>query len=291
MILTPLISSQTTRLYALKKRWFRHEILESSNIPDDGLSGHVVIAGGGRVGFQIAKVLKRLHIQFVIIELDHRRFEQARVAEMAVVYGNANQQIVLEAAGIKNAKLLILTLPGLVEARSVIIHSKLLNSRIEIIARTSGPDYFELLWDLGVSDVVLPEFEAGLEMTRQALLRLQVPPTEVHRNTDTLRQEIYAHLFDQEENYRVLSQLRNADQQFDLQWIRLDQESPIAYRSIGESEIRKRTGVSVVGVVREKQLWPNPDANFVLLPDDLIATIGSEKSRETFRVMAASKSL
>jgi CPA2 family monovalent cation:H+ antiporter-2 len=291
MILTPLISSQTTRLYALKKRWFRHEILESSNIPDAGLSGHVVIAGGGRVGFQIAKVLKRLHIQFVIIELDHRRFEQARVAEMAVVYGNANQQIVLEAAGIKNAKLLILTLPGLVEARSVIINSKHLNSRIEIIARTSGPDHFELLRVLGISDIVLPEFEAGLEMTRQALLRLQVPPTEVHRNTDTLRQEIYTHLSDQDENYRVLSQLRNAEQQFDLQWIRLDQESLIAYRSIGESEIRKGTGVSVVGVVRKKQLMPNPDADFVLLPGDLIAIIGNERSREAFLLMAASTSL
>ena len=144
---------------------------------------------------------------------------------------------------------------------------------------------------LGISDIVLPEFEAGLEITRQALLRLQVPPTEVHRNTDTLRQEIYTHLFDQDENYRVLSQLRNAEHQFDLQWIRLDQESLIAYRSIGESEIRKRTGVSVVGVVREKQLMPNPDADFVLLPDDLIAIIGSERSREAFLLMTASTSL
>ena len=165
--------------------------------------------------------------------------------------------------------------------------SKHLNHRLEIIARTSGPDYFELLRDLGVSDVVLPEFEAGLEMTRQALLRLQIPPTEVHRYTDTLRQEIYAHPIDQGEDYRVLSQLRNAEQQFDLQWIRLLKESPFAHRSIGESEIRKKTGVSVVGVVREKQLMPNPDADFVLLPDDLIAIIGSERSREAFFLMAS----
>ena len=101
MVLTPLISGHTAKIYALKKRWFRHESLETSNIPDHGYKGHVVIAGGGRVGFQIAQILKRLNIQFVIIELDHRRFEQAKEAGMSVVYGDAGQEIVLEAAGLK----------------------------------------------------------------------------------------------------------------------------------------------------------------------------------------------
>jgi CPA2 family monovalent cation:H+ antiporter-2 len=288
MMLTPLVSGQTARIYALKKRWFRHEVLQSSNIPDTGFSGHVVIAGGGRVGFQIAQALKRLNMQFVIIEIDQRRFEQAKVGGMAVVYGDAGQEIVLEAAGIEDASLLILTLPALAEARSVIVHSKHLNSRLKIIARTQGPDSFELLRNLGVSQVVLPEFEAGLEMTRQSLLYLGVPPTEVHRCTDTVRQEIYAHLVEQTEDYLVLSQLRNAEQEFDLQWVRLDRESPITHRSIGESEIRKRTGASVVGVVRGKQLTPNPDAEFVLLPDDLVAIIGSERNRKAVLLMASS---
>jgi CPA2 family monovalent cation:H+ antiporter-2 len=65
----------------------------------------------------------------------------------------------------------------------------------------------------------------------------------------------------------------------------------MAHRSIGESEIRKRTGASVVGVVREKRLTPNPDADFVLLPDDLVAIIGSEGNRKDFLVMASSKPL
>ncbi|MFZ7110760.1 MAG: cation:proton antiporter [Desulfatiglandales bacterium] len=288
MVLTPLVSGQTARIYTLKKRWFHHEKLELSNIPEPGLTDHVVIAGGGRVGFQIAQVLNRLNLPFVIIELDHRRFEQAKNAGMAVIYGDAGQEIVLEAAGIKDARLLILTLPGFIEARSVIVHSKRLNDRLEIIARTSGPDSFDLFKKLGVSEVVIPEFEAGLEMTHQSLLSLQVPPTEVYRYTDTLRQEVYAHLHDQGEDYRMLSQLRNAEQQFDLQWFRLSQQSPLVHRSIGESAIRKRTGASVVGVVRREQLTANPDADFVLLPDDLVAVIGNDGNREAFSLMVTS---
>ncbi|MFO7714036.1 cation:proton antiporter [Desulfosarcina sp.] len=287
MVLTPLVSGQTTRLYAFKKRWFRHEVLESSNIPDEGYSGHVVIIGGGRVGFQIAQVFKRLNLRFVIVELDHRRFEEARQAGMAVVYGDAGQEIVLEAAGIQAATLLIVTLPALVTARSVIVQSTRLNKRLKIVARTSGRDYFSLLKELGVSEVVLPEFEASLEMTRRSLLHLQVPPMEVQRHTDTIRQELYGDLFNNDDDYRVLSHLRGAEQQFDLQWIRIAEESPIVHQSIGESQIRKKTGASVVGVVRGGRLMPNPDADFVLHPDDLVAIIGGEEHRKNFALMSA----
>ena len=287
MVLTPLISGQTSRIYALKKRWFRHEALETSNIPDHGLKGHVVIVGGGRVGFQIAQILKSLNIAFIIIELDHRRFEKAREAGMSVVYGNAGQEVVLEAAAVRTAALLILTLPDLVVTRTAIVQSKRLNERLAIVARTSGPDYFKTMKDLGVSEVVLPEYEASLEMTRQALLHLRVPPTEVQRQTDTVRQELYAELYNTNDSYRVLSQLRGAEQQFDLRWVRLSPQSPLANRSIGENKIRQITGVSVVGIVRDGQLSPNPDADFVLLPDDLIAIIGCDENRDSFCLMAA----
>jgi monovalent cation:H+ antiporter-2, CPA2 family len=153
---------------------------------------------------------------------------------------------------------------------------------------TSGPDYFGVLKELNVSEAVLPEYEASLEMTRQALLRLRVPPAEVQRHTDNVRQELYAALYNQGDDYQVLSQLRGAEQQFDLQWIRLDPNSPIVHKSIGDSGIRKKTGASVVGVVREGQLKPNPDADFILRPGDLAAIIGNDHHRKAFCVLASS---
>lgn len=285
MVLTPIVSGQTAKIYALKKR--RRELIESSNISEDKLAGHVVIAGGGRLGLPIAKILKRLNIQSVSIEADHQRFEQAKETGLAVVYGDASQDIVLEAAGTKKATLLILTFPGLVELKSTVLHARHLNPHIEIVARLSGPDYFDALKEFGVPEVVLPEFEASLEMTRRALLRLKIPPMEVQRQTETVRQQLYAMLSSSDDNYQVLSQFRDAEQQFDLQWVCLHQESPMAHHSIGESEIRKVTGASVVGVIRAGQLVPNPDATFVLMPEDMVAIMGSDKSREAFFLMAS----
>ncbi|MFH1115059.1 MAG: cation:proton antiporter [Pseudomonadota bacterium] len=287
MVLTPLISGRTGKLYALRKRTFDHETLESSNMPVDGLHNHVIIAGGGRVGFLIAKVLKRLGLQFVIIELDHQRVERAKNDGMTVVYGDAAHEIVLDAAGIKESSLLVITTPGIVELRTTVVQARRLNSGIEIVARASGQDYLGLLKELGVSEVVLPEFEASLEMTRQSLLRLRIPADEIQRYTETVRRELYAEWYNHGDDYRLLSHLRGAEQQFDLQWVVLASDSPMAHKSIGEIGIRKQTGASVVGVVRDSKLNPNPDADFVFLPNDLVAIIGSDRDRKSFGLMAS----
>jgi CPA2 family monovalent cation:H+ antiporter-2 len=167
------------------------------------------------------------------------------------------------------------------------VHRTLDGMGLETIAVARCPHFSFEYQGLGVSEIVLPEFEASLEMTRQSLLRLRVPPTEVQRHTDAIRQELYAVLFKINDDYRLLSQLRGAEQQFDLQWVRLAQESPMAYLMIGKSEIRKKTGASVVGIVREGQLTPNPDADFMLMPEDLVAIIGNDRNRENFFYIAS----
>jgi monovalent cation:H+ antiporter-2, CPA2 family len=192
MILTPLVSGQTARLYSLKKRWFRHEPLESMNLPETGLRDHVVIAGGGRIGFQIAQILKRLGMQFVIIELNQGRIEHARTAEMPVIYGDAAHEIVLEAAGIGSASMLLITTPGIVVARAIAVHAKAFNSRIDIVARASGLEFVEIFRELNVSEVVSPEFEAGIEMTRKALANLGIPALEIQGCMEKLRRELLA---------------------------------------------------------------------------------------------------
>jgi CPA2 family monovalent cation:H+ antiporter-2 len=286
MVLTPLVSGQTARLYALKKHWFRHETLESINLPKAGLRNHVVIAGGGRVGFQIAQVLMRLGLPFVIIEIDQRRVEKAKIAGMPVVYGDASHEIVLDAAEVGSALLLVITTPGIVVARSIAVHVKRLNRRIEVVARTSDPEFFPVFKELNITEVVLPEFEAGLEMTRQVLLHLRIPVPEIQRHTESLRQELFAPMLNSVNDYKTLSQLRAAEQRFDLQWVLLESGSPLIDKSIGEAEIRQATGASIVGVIRADKLEPNPNAQFRFQLNDLVAIIGAEQAREAFGRMS-----
>jgi len=285
MILTPLVSGQTARLYALKKRWFKHEPLYTINLPESGLRNHAVIAGGGRVGRQVARVLKDLGLPFVIIELDQRRVEQAKAAGMPVVFGDAGQAVVLEAAEIAHASLLLITVPGVVVSRSILLQARQLNSRLDTVARASDLEHTEQLKKLGVFEVVQPESEAGLEMMRQALLHLRVPPTVIQRYSDGVRRELYAPLYGTSPEYRTIMQLQGAQNQVELEWVSLVPNSPLVGQSIGGAGIRTRTGASVVAVIRNGTLHPNPEAAFQFAAGDLIAVIGAAPARSAFQAM------
>ena len=285
MVLTPLVSAQAARLYTIKKRIFRHEPLESLNFPDDTLRNHVVIAGCGRIGSQIAGVLHRLAIPFVLVELDQLRIEKAKEAGYPIVYGDGSQEIVQEALEIRNASLLVVTIPGIVVARSIISHAKKVNSEIRVVARISNPDFFDMFKELGVVDLIHPEFEAGLEMTRQVLLHLRIPVPEIQLQTENLRQRLVSSATTNGDGYKTLGQMRSAEQQFDLQWVELEVGNPLTDKSIAEAEIRKKTGVSVVGIIREGKLTTNPEPSFRFCQRDLVAIIGSAGARQRFHCL------
>jgi len=282
MVLTPFISSQASRLYAMKKRIFKHEPLESLNFPDDTLRNHVVIAGCGRIGFQIAEVLHRLAIPFVLVELDQLRIEKAKVAGYPIVYGDGSQEIVQEALEIHQASLLVVTIPGIVVARSIISHARKVNSKIRVVARISDPEFFDVFRELDVVDLIHPEFEAGLEMTRQVLLHLRIPVPEIQLQTENLRQRLVSSATINGEGYKTLGQMRSAEQQFDLQWVELEESTPLTDKTIAEVEIRKNTGISVVGIIREGRLITNPEPSFRFHQHDLVAIIGSAEARQRF---------
>ena len=282
MFLTPLISGQTARLYALHKRWFKHEALDSINFPKSGFRNHVIIIGGGRVGFRIAQVLKRLNVPLLIIELDQLRVDRAKNADIPVVYGDASHEVVLEAAETSLARLLIITSPEVVIAQTIVQRVRKVNAEIQVIARAPGIEFLEEFKKLNISEVVIPEFEAGLEMARKALVHLHIPAAKIQHYTESLRQDLFASFFSENAEDKIMEQLQTAEHQFDLQWILIKPGSELVGITIGEAEIRTKTDSSVVGVIRDDILEPNPDANFRFQENDRAAIIGTDNSRETF---------
>ena len=282
MFLTPIISGQTSRLYALRKRWFKHEPLDTINYPKSGLRNHVIIVGGGRVGFRIAQVLKRLHVPMLIIELDQLRVERAKNSEITVIYGDASHEIVLEAAETASARLLIITTPEVLIAQAIVEQARKANAEIQVVARAPGIEFLEEFKKLNISEVVIPEFEAGLEMARKALVHLHIPAAKIQHYTESLRQDLFSSLYSENEEDKILEQLKDAEKQYDLQWMLIKPGSILVGKTIGEAEIRTKTDTSVVGVIRNDKLVPNPDANFRFEANDRAAIIGIDSARETF---------
>jgi CPA2 family monovalent cation:H+ antiporter-2 len=205
---------------------------------------------------------------------------------MPIIYGDASQRVVLEAAQIEHARLVLVTVPTIIITQAAVAEIRRLNPTVHIVARAEGLEHLRSLHALGVHEIVQPEFEAGLEMTRQTLLHLDIPATEIQRFTSAVRDELYAPLYEMHSDYKVLTQLRGAARLLDLAWVTVPEGSPLAGQSLRELDIRRTMGVSVVGVLREGKLNANPPGSFRFTAGDAAAVIGDNERIATFQQLA-----
>ncbi|MBN2160495.1 MAG: cation:proton antiporter [Spirochaetes bacterium] len=283
MVLSPFLSMLTAPVYSLKNRLFKREKIQTTNFPAGGLRDHVVIAGAGRVGRNIAATLQHLGYCHVMIEQDYALFEKAKKIGCPVIYGDAAEESVLAAAEIRSARLLLITIPVLIVAREILSIGLKLNPKLNVIARGNSLEEVHELYAMRVGTVVQPEFEASIEIVRQALLHLGISAGAIQGYIDDIRRREYSPLI--RENPGLLSNLKNASYLLEMNWYRVPPGSRMAGKSIKELEIRSGTGATVVGVYRSNEFFPNPNSNFVFMAEDMVAVIGTADNRKSFEEM------
>ena len=118
-------------------------------------------------------------------------------------------------------------------------------------------------------------------------MHLDLPAIEIQNFTDAIHREHYAPLYQPPNDSRVIAQLRRTPRLLDLTWVALASESLLIGRTLGEMDIRGRTGATVVGVMRAGELHANPDIDFRFAGDDLAAVIGRPEQLTAFQLLAA----
>jgi CPA2 family monovalent cation:H+ antiporter-2 len=163
---------------------------EEDEGPTLALRRHAVIVGHGATGSSLARSLGGRGLPYVVIENDPYIFERMRAAGVPGVFGDATRPDVLEQAGISDARLCALTFSSPADSLRAAQAARLLNPRIDIVARSSG-DGLTLLRRAGASEVVDPEFEASLEFVRHVLHRFGVDGREITALQTRWRVEYY----------------------------------------------------------------------------------------------------
>jgi CPA2 family monovalent cation:H+ antiporter-2 len=223
----------------------------------------------------------------VLIELDHRRIDDARSRGFPVVFGDAAQPEVLRAAGVARARLLLVTTPAFESSAAVVQRGRELNDAIDVVVRAEGGAAMSALHDMGVTEVVQPELEASLEMTRQALLHLHVPSLDIIRVTDTVRAEQYAPVYERHAGqYEEVARAGAAARSLELKWVRISEGSRLAWQTIGDLAIRATMGVTIVGVVGQGGFAASPGPEYPLRPNDLVAVVGERAELDAFESAA-----
>jgi len=122
----------------------------------EGLSGHVIICGYGRIGVQLARELHGTGCGFVIIERSAEKTAEAQAHGYLCLTGEATEEETLEQAGIKRARVLATVLPDDAANVFITLSARNLNPALEIIARGEAPTTESKLFHAGADKVVLP---------------------------------------------------------------------------------------------------------------------------------------
>lgn len=288
--LIPIGERLLQRIPALWRRLDRQGPSPQVAIPS--LSDHVVVVGPGRVGSHIVTVLERLAIPHLVIEIDAQRAAAHAQQGTPTLLGDAANSDILTHAHLDRARALVITLPDETATEVIVAMARRLAPQLPIIARAATQAGVEHLYELGASDVIHPELEGGLEVVRHTLLALGFPASQVQPYTDAVRRDHYDLNISTLQEHQVLEQLRNTVRNMEIVWRRLDATSPIVGQTLAEANLRARTGASVIAIIRNQQVLPNPKSSTRFEAGDLVGLLGdSAQIAALDQVLAGSPSV
>ncbi len=164
------------------------------HISETNLKNHVIICGFGRVGQTCARFLKLETIDYIAIDYDPQRVHAAQSAEETIEFGDVCRRETLNAAGISEARLVIITFDDLHGIEATLELIKELAPDIEVLIRTPNDSHLTRLKEKGATEVIPENLEGALMLVSQVLAHCQVPHRRILARMDHERRNHYSFL-------------------------------------------------------------------------------------------------
>ena len=176
-------------LFMVLDGWMaRQAAIEAANaapepevVPVD-IGGHAIVVGYGRVGAQLAHLLRERGVPVVVIEDDGDLVERARAAGLPTVRGNAANARVMREAAPGRATLAVFAIPQALEAGETIARLKAVNPTLTVLARAHSEAQVQHLLAHGADAAVLAERELAFSLAEMVMA---TPPYRGWRLRDT----------------------------------------------------------------------------------------------------------
>ncbi len=173
MILTPF-ALQLGRLLGPMVRDTRGHAALATN-PAEDLSDHVVIAGYGRVGEVVAKLLDGQNVPYVALDEDIGRVRDGRAAGTAVFLGDASHKPLLDRAGADRAAAIVVTMNDPKSARKALETVRHSWPKLPVYVRAHNDEHSEELIAAGAAAIVPETLECGRQLAVLTLKTLGMP--------------------------------------------------------------------------------------------------------------------
>jgi CPA2 family monovalent cation:H+ antiporter-2 len=279
MIATPFLIKAAPRIgYALQSVFARGSLLEPSVIGFDpeepDMRGHVIIVGYGLNGRNLAKVLRRTGVPYLVMELNAEAVREARAQGERIVYGDATRKEVLHHIRLEQARILVLAISDPIASRHTVWLARQMNPDIHIIVRTRYMAEISDLLELGANEVVPEEFETSIEIFSRVLREYGIARHVIQRQAAALRSEGYQMLRLPSLPNVDMNEIAEALKSASTETLFIDADSMAVGKTIGELKLRKKTGVTIIAITREGRTEINPGPETPIQAEDVLVLLG-----------------
>jgi monovalent cation:proton antiporter-2 (CPA2) family protein len=184
LLLAPLVIVAHDRLIT---RW-----LDRTSTPEydviDGPGNPVIIAGFGRVGQIVSRVLRMCGIPFTALEVNYQQVDFVRRFGSKIYFGDATRLDLLLSAKTGQAKLFVLAIDDVEASLKTAALVRKHFPDLQILARARNRSHYFQLRDLGIEMIYRETFLASIAVAHQALLKLGFTAVAAERAVDLFRQ-------------------------------------------------------------------------------------------------------
>jgi len=245
-----------------------------SEVKVEDKKNHLIIIGFGVNGRNVARAARVAGIPYAIIEMNPETVRSEQAQGEPIYYGDSTQEAVLHHANIKDAKIVVAGINDPTATRRITEIIRRLNPKVCLIVRTRYLQEMKPLYELGADEVIPEEFETSVEIFTRVLTKYLIPRDEIESLVAEVRSDGY-------EMFRSLSKKSSSFADLKLQLpdveintLRVAERSPLVGKSLARIELRKKYGVTVLAIRRDKQILSNPDVNIPFCANDLLFILG-----------------
>lgn len=220
-------------------------------------------------------MLRRAKVPYLVLELNAEVVREAAAQDERIIYGDATRKEVIHHVGLEHARILVLAISDPTATRHTVWLARQVNPDVHIIVRTRYMSEMAELRELGADDIIPEEFETSIEIFSRVLREYGVARHAIQRHVSEVRSEGYQMLRSPSVPLVSMSEIAEALGAAATETLLLEEGSPAVGRTIGELELRRRTGATVVAVVRDGLTDVNPGSEFRFEAGDIVVLLGA----------------
>lgn len=154
---------------------------DEEEFPDDS---HVIIAGSGRMGGLVDRILQAGGYKTTVIDYNYKQLEALERVGIRNFFGDATRPDLLSAAGIEDAKLLVVALDDAEQITKLVRYAMQNYPHLHVVARAVDRHHVYDLWAYGCRDIIRETYDSTMRMGRSAFEALGIEREKAQEMVD-----------------------------------------------------------------------------------------------------------